>query len=65
MLLDTLVASLLGNILTGKGICRAGKDKGATATRQGRRINRAGEGVLRAGYGRPSSPALHNNKMDF
>ena len=36
--IGTLGASLLGNLLTGKG------------------INRAGEGVLRAGYG---------NKMDF
>ena len=39
MLLGTLGASLLGNLLTGRG------------------INRAGEGVLRTGYG--------NNKMDF
>ena len=43
-LLGTLGSSLLGNILTGKIINRAGK---------GRRINRAG-------YGRPSSSALHN-----
>ena len=50
MLLGTLGASLLGNLLTGKGIYRAGKGKG---------INRAGEGVLRAGYGN------NNNKMDF
>ena len=56
MLLGTLGASLLGNLLTGKGIYRAGKGKG---------INRAGEGIVRAGYGRPSSSALHNNKMDF
>ena len=41
MLLGTLGASLLGNLLTGKG------------------INRAGEGVLRAGYGN------NNSKMDF
>ena len=27
MLLGTLSASLLGNLLTGKGICRAGKGK--------------------------------------
>ena len=47
MLLGTLGASLLGNLLTGKG------------------INRAGEGIVRAGYGRPLSSALHNNKMDF
>ena len=60
MLLGTLGASLLGNLLTGRGaiaksvtketksksqgqgVNRAGKDHG---------INRAGEGVLRAGYG--------------
>ena len=48
MLLGTLGASLLGNILTGRGIYKAGKGKG---------INRAGEGIVRTGYG--------NNKMDF
>ena len=42
MLLGTLGARLLGNILTGKGINRAGKGRG---------INTAGEGVLRTGYG--------------
>ena len=42
MLLGTLGGSLLGNILTGKGINRAGKGRG---------INRAGEGIARAGYG--------------
>ena len=40
MLLGTLGASLLGNILAGKG------------------INRAGEGVIRAGYG-------NKKEMDF
>ena len=58
MLLGTLAASFLGNLLTGKGtiatsqgrgIYRAGKGKGKA-------INRAEEGILRAGYG---------NKMDF
>ena len=39
MLLGTLGASLLGNLLTGKEIYRAGK----------------GKGVLRAGYGHPSN----------
>ena len=48
MLFGTLGASLLGNRLTEKGIYRAGKGKG---------INRAGERIVRAGYG--------NNKMDF
>ena len=42
MLLGTLGASLSGNLLTGRGVNRAGKGKG---------INRSGEGVLRAGYG--------------
>ena len=56
MLLGTLDASLLGNLLTGREIYRAGKGKGAIVTSQGRGINRAGEGVLRAGYG---------NKADF
>ena len=44
MLLGILGASLLGNILSGKG------------------INRAGEGIVRAGYGRRSSK---DKKMDF
>ena len=52
MLLGILGASLLGNLLTGKGIYRAGKGKDKV-------INRAGEGVLRAGYGN------NNSKMDF
>ena len=52
MFLGTLGASLLGNILTSRGVNSAGKGR-----RRG--INRAGEGVLRAGYGSRSS------KMDF
>ena len=55
-LLGTLGARLLGNLLTDKGIYRAGKGERAMATSQGRGINRAGEGIARAGYG---------NKMDF
>ena len=51
MLLGTLAASLLGNLFTGKGIYRAGKGKGKV-----KGINRAGEGIVRAGYG---------NNMDF
>ena len=42
MLLGTLGASLLGNLLTGKGIHRTGKGKG---------IHRAGEGIVTAGEG--------------
>ena len=53
MLLGTLGGILLGNLLTGKEICKAGKGKG---------INRAGEGMVRAGYGNKNNK---NNKIDF
>ena len=49
-LLGALGASLSGNLLTGKGIYRAGK---------GKRINRAGEGSAKAGCGN------HSSKIDF
>ena len=42
MLLGTLGTSLLGNLLTVRGVNRAGKGKG---------INRAVERIVRAGYG--------------
>ena len=45
MLLGTLGASLLGKLLAGKGINRAGK---------GKVINRAGKGTVRAGEGNKS-----------
>ena len=44
MLLGTLGASLLENLLTGKGIYRAGK----------------GKGIVRAGYGHPSQNNSNN-----
>ena len=47
-----------------KGIYRARKSKGVIAKSQGRGINRAAEGVLRAGYGPSSSSALQT-KFDF
>ena len=61
MLLGTLRASLLGNILSGRGVNKKGKGiiragEGAIATRQGRRI-------VRAGYGNEKSQK--NNKTDF
>ena len=53
MLLGTLGASLLGNLLTGKGIVRAGfvnkKGKGIVRTVSG---NKKGKGIVRAGNGR-------------
>ena len=50
ILLGTLSASLLGNILSGRGLNRAS---------EGRVINRAGEGIVKAGYGNK------NNKKHF
>ena len=52
MLLGTLGANLLGNLLTGKGFVRAGsgnnKEKGVV--RAGYGNNNKGKGVVRAGY---------------
>ena len=42
MLLGTLGASLLGNLLSGKGVVRAGSE------------NKKGKGILSAGYGSKS-----------
>ena len=57
MLLGHLGASLLGNLLTRKGVVRAGsgnkKGKGIVRAGSG---NKKGKGIVRAGYG---------NKMDF
>ena len=59
MLLGTLGASLLGNVLAGKGVKTTSQGRGINRAGKGRGrgINRAGEGVLRASYS--------NNKMDF
>ena len=62
MLLGTLGASLLGNLLTGKGIVRAGSgnNKGKGVVRAGYGNNSKGKGVVRAGYGNKLK-----NKVDF
>ena len=52
MLLGTLGASLLGNLLSGKGIVRAGSGHPLSSALQ----NKKEKGILRAGYG---------NKTDF
>ena len=61
MLLGTLDASLLGNLLTGKGAVRAGYDKniGKGVVRAGYGNNK-GKGFVRAGYGNQLK-----NKVDF
>ena len=52
ILLGTLGARLLGNLVTGKGAF----NKGKRVNKKGKGIHRAGEGIVRAGEG---------NKMDF
>ena len=59
MLVGTLGASLLGNILAGKGINTAGKGRGINRAGQGATATRQGRGIVGAGYGRRSS------KMDI
>ena len=56
MLLGTLGASLLGNLLTGKGAIAKSQGRRIYRAGKGKGINRAGEGIVRAGYG---------SKMDF
>ena len=72
MLLGTLGASLLGNYLTGKGVMAKSVSEETKSTSQGRGVYRAGkgkrvlradEGVLRAGYRNNNNN--NNNKMDF
>ena len=53
MLLGTLAASLLGNILACKGIVRAGD---GAIVRTKKKSKKQGKGIVRAGYG---------NKTDF
>ena len=56
MLLGTLGASLLGNLLTGEGIVRAGNGRPLSPASQ----NNKGKGIVRAGYGNQLK-----NKIDF
>ena len=49
MSLDTLAASLLGNLLTGKGIARAGYGY----------HSKKGKGIVRAGYGNHLKNKMH------
>ena len=62
MLLGTLGASLLGNLLTGKGFVKAGSgnNKGKGVVRGGYGNNNKGKGVVRAGYGNQLK-----NKVNF
>ena len=60
MLLGTFGASLLGNLLTGKGAFHAGKG----VNKNGKGIHRAGEGIVRAGEGIVRADEGNYN-MDF
>ena len=51
MLLKTLGAKLLGNLLTGKGAFYAGKGTHRAGKDKGKGIHRAGEGIVGAGEG--------------
>ena len=55
MLLGTLGATLLGNILTSQCVKTTSQGRGINRSGKSRGVNRAGEGVLRAGYGSRSS----------
>ena len=59
MLLGAIGASLLGNLLIGRGAIAKSQGPGVNKAGKGRGINRAGEGIVRAGYGNRSS------NMDF
>ena len=50
MLLGTLGASLLGNLLTGQGVIAKSQAQGIYRAGKGREINRAGEVIVRTGY---------------
>ena len=61
MLLSTLGVSLLGNILTGQGAIAKSRRRRINRAGKGRGINRADEGVVRAGYGRRSLNSSKKN----
>ena len=62
MLLGTLDASLLGNILTGRGAIAKRQGRGINRAGKGQEINSAGEGIVRAGYSRRSLNSSINKK---
>ena len=50
VLLGALGASLWGNILTGRGAIAKSQGREIKRAEKGRRINRADEGIVKAGY---------------
>ena len=61
MLLGTLGASVLGNILAGKGINRAGEGAITKSVSEETKSKRQGRGIVRAGYGNTTT----RNKKNF
>ena len=61
MLLSTLGASLLGNLLTGKGILRAGSGRPLSSTLK----NNKGKGILRPGSGKNKKEWVFNAISSF
>ena len=55
MLLGTLGASILGNLLTGRGVIAKSQAQGIYRAGKGRETNRAGEVIVRTGYRNRSS----------
>ena len=64
MLLGTLGPSLLGNLLTGKGIVRASSAHRSLNSSTSYE-NKKGKGIVRAGTGCPSSSTLYENKKEL
>ena len=65
MLLGTLGASLLGNLLTGRRAIAKSQGRGVNRAGKGKGINRACEGIVRAGYGNKNNNNNNKNNMDF
>ena len=65
MLLGTLGASLLGNILAGKGMNRAGEGAIAKSISKETKSTSQGRGIIRAGYGNKKGRKATKNKMYF
>ena len=66
MLLGTLGASLLGNILAGKGINRAGEGAIAKSVSEETKSKRQGRDIVRAGCGNKKVwKTTTKSKMDF
>ena len=65
MLLGTLGAKLLGNILAGKGVNRAAEEVIAKSISKETKSTSQGRGIIRAGYGNKKGRKATKNKMYF